>query len=283
MIRGAVEVIPPAIVTVSRLWIGTIFLYIVMKQAGRTFPPLLDTTKQGIRLTAEWRWMLSIAFIGYVLPFFIFPWAQQFIPSGLAGVYMAFMPIWTIVLAYFFANESLGPQKIIGVALGFVGIMILMGPEVIKGAAASSVLAQAALLIASICYAASAVLTRRAPNIRPRVFATGTLLCASIISTPALFFTPFETDQWTLVGVANVVGLGLGPTGLAGVLLIIIIQRVGAGFMGLANYVTPLWAVMMGALFFNERLEVTVFVALIIILAGVAVSQRNSEKASSDK
>ena len=274
MIREAVETIPPAVVTVARLWIGAIFLFIVKKQAGRQFPPLFIKTDAGVRICREWRWMISISLIGYVAPFFIFPWAQQYIESGLAGVYMAFMPIWTVVLAYFFANEPLGPKKIVGFVLGFIGVMILMGPEVIKGAASSGLLAQAAILVATICYATYAVLTRRAPAIRPRVFAAGTLLSSAIIATPVLFFIDFKIEEWSMLGVVNVVGLGLFPTGLAGILLIILIQRVGAGFMGLANYVTPLWAVIVGAIIFGERLEPSVFIALAVILAGVAISQR---------
>jgi len=276
MIQEAVETIPPAIVTIARLWIGAIFLFFIMKQAGRDFPSLFVRTETGKKICSKWQWMIAISVIGYVAPFFIFPWAQQFIESGLAGVYMAFMPIWTVVLAYFFANEPLGPRKVIGFILGFVGVLILMGPEVIKGVASSGFLAQAALLLATICYATYAVLTRRAPPIRPRVFAAGTVLCAAIISTPVLFFTDLKVEQWSPLGIINVIGLGLGPTGLAGILLIILIQRVGAGFMGLANYITPLWAVLMGAIVFDERLETSVFIALGIILTGVAISQRKT-------
>ena len=278
MIRGALDSVPPAVVTVARLWVGAIFLYAIMKQAGRKFPPLFISESNRTALQEEWRWMLAVSVIGYIFPFFVFPWAQQFVESGLAGVYMAFMPIWTVVLAYFFAGETLGSRKIVGIGLGFAGVMILLGPEVIDGIGRSGVLAQVMILLATVCYAAAAVIARRAPPIRPRVFATGTLLCAAVLSTPALFLTDLKTDQWTLAGVANVILLGLGPTGLAGILLIILIQRVGAGFMGLANYVTPVWAVIMGAVLFQERLEATVFLALAVILAGVAISQRRARK-----
>ncbi len=276
MIRTAVETIPPAVVTVGRLWIGAIFLYGVMIQAGRRLPPFLAATKKGWSVHLEWRWMIAISVIGYVAPFFIFPWAQQFIDSGLAGIYMAFMPIWTVGLAYFFAGESLSPRKIIGFLLGFVGVIILMGPEIIGNAANSSVLAQIALLAATICYATYAVMTRRAPPIRPRAFAAGTLLSAAIISTPALLLIDIDTSNWSLLSLLGVIGLGLGPTGLVGILLIIVIQRAGAGFMALANYLVPLWAVAAGAVIFNERLNPSAFAALAVILIGVAISQHSS-------
>ncbi len=275
MIRSAVETIPPAVVTVGRLWIGGIFLYGVMIQAGRRLPPFFAATEKGRSVHVEWRWMIAISIVGYVAPFFIFPWAQQYIDSGLAGIYMAFMPIWTVGLAYFFAGESLGPRKVIGFLLGFAGVIILMGPEVISNAGDASIVAQLALLAATVCYATYAVMTRRAPPMRPRAFAAGTLLSAAIISTPALFLIDLNVGEWSLLSFFSIIGLGLGPTGLVGILLIIVIQRAGAGFMSLGNYLVPLWAVAAGALIFNERLNVSAFAALAIILIGVAVSQRS--------
>lgn len=276
MIRGAVETVPPVVVTVGRLWVGAIFIYIVMRQAGRRFPPLIENGA----LNEEWRWMIAISVIGYAIPFMIFPFAQQHIDSGLAGIYMAFMPIWTVALAFLFAGENLNARKIIGFLMGFAGVVILIGPGVIGDAARSSLTAQLMLLVATFGYAAAAVITRKAPSIRPRVFAAGSLVASAIITTPALLFTDLNINAWTLSGIVNVIGLGLGPTGFAGVLLIVLIQRTGAGFMALANYLTPLWAVAMGAVLFGERLNPNAFIALIVILAGVAISQRAAKKSS---
>lgn len=273
-IRTAVATIPPAVVSTGRLWVGAIFLYFVMRLARRRFPPLVVTSAGGPRLHLSWASMLAVSAIGYTIPFFIFPWAQQFIASGLAGVYMAFMPIWTLGLAYLFANESLGRAKLAGFALGFSGVILLMGPDVVGGAAKSSLLAQAGLLVATLCYAISVILSRRTPPIRPRVFACGTVLGAAIMSTPVLFFIEMHPEQWTLASMLSVVALGIGPTGLAGIVIIMLVKRAGAGFMALANYLTPIWAVMVGALVFGERLGFNVFAALAIILAGVAISQR---------
>lgn len=272
MIRAAVETVPPAAVTVGRLWVGAIFLYIVMRQAGRAFPPLTEKGA-GIKLHPEWAWMIAISLVGYVVPFLIFPWAQQFIDSGLAGIYMAFMPIWTVGLAFLFAGESLDARKITGFLMGFAGVVILIGPGILTEAASSNIAAQILLLAATLGYAAAAVMTRKAPPIKPRVFAAGTLVVSAIATTPALIFADLNIASWSLVGALNVIGLGLGPTGLAGVLLIVLIQRTGAGFMALANYLTPLWAVGLGALLFGERLDASALAALIIILFGVGVSQ----------
>lgn len=279
MIRVAVETMPPALVSAGRLWVAALLMYAIMRAAGRRFPPLLERADgpqalSRVRLNRDWAFMLAVSAVGYAVPFFIFPWAQQYVASGLAGVYMAFMPIWTLVLAYFFAQEGLTPGKIAGFALGFGGVMMLLGGDVIAGAARSGVVAQAALLLATFLYAASAVIARRAPPVSPRVFAAGSVLGAAILSTPPLLFAAWRPETWSVASLASVVALGVGPTGLAGLVIIILIKRVGAGFMSLANYVVPVMAVLIGAALFGEELSARVFLALAIILAGVAASQR---------
>ena len=274
MIRVAVETIPPSVIAVSRLWIGAGIMYAVMRIAGRRFPPLLVRRPRGTRLHLAWTYILSVSLVGYAIPFYIFPWAQQYVESGLAGVYMAFMPIWTLALAYLFASEGLNARKLLGFALGFLGVMILLGPEVISGAARSSVFAQAGILLATFCYAATAVIMRRAPAIRPRVFAAGAVLGGAVILTPTLLLADFAPAYWSTASLLAIIGLGAGPTGLAGLLIIIMIKRVGAGFMSLANYLTPVIAVIVGAIAFHERLEPHVFAALAIILLGVGLSQQ---------
>jgi drug/metabolite transporter (DMT)-like permease len=276
MIREAVATIPPPAVASIRLWIGAALMVAIMLAAGERFPPLLSRTDGRTRLDHRWAFMLAVSVIGYTMPFFIFPWSQQYVESGLAGVYMAFMPIWTLGLAFFFANEGVNAPKIAGFILGFIGVLVLMGPDVVGGAARSSVLAQLGLLLATFGYAVAAVIMRRGPPIQPRVFTAGAILGAAILSTPALFVFELNADAWTLSGVLSLIGLGAGPTGIAGLIIIIIIKRAGAGFMALANYLVPVWAVIMGALIFDERLASRVFVALAIILFGVAVSQRRS-------
>jgi drug/metabolite transporter (DMT)-like permease len=278
-IHAAIETAPPAAVATGRLWIAAVALYIAMRVKGRRFPPFLVRTNKGIRPHRLWVWMAAVGLVGYAVPFLIFPWAQQYVESGLAGVYMSFMPLWTLGLAHLFADEPLTRRRIAGFGLGFLGVLILMGPEAIAGAAASSVLAQAGLLLATLLYAASAVLSRRAPPARPRVFSAGIVLMGAAFATPSLLFADPAVGEWSAKSLASVVILGLGPTALAGLIIIMIIRRAGAGFMALANYVTPLVAVLLGALIYGERLEPSALLALIVILAGVAVSQSRTRPA----
>jgi drug/metabolite transporter (DMT)-like permease len=151
-----------------------------------------------------------------------------------------------------------------------------MGPDVIGGAARSGILAQFGLLLATFGYAVAAVIMRKMPPVGPRIFTASAILGGAVFTTPALFLFDLNTQEWSLPSVLSVIGLAVGPTGIAGLIIIIIIKRAGAGFMALANYLVPVWAVILGALLFDERLAPRVFVALAIILLGVAISQRRA-------
>ena len=273
-IRIAVDAMPPATVAIGRLWIGAAALYVIMRVAGRRLPPLFVRSAQRWRIRRSWKWMIAVGVSGNVAPFFLFPWAQQYIESGLAGIYMAFMPIWTIVLAYFFAGEALNARRAFGFAMGFAGVAILIGPEVLKGVFDADLKAQAGLLLATLCYAVSAVLARRAPPIRPRVFSAGMMIAAACAASPALLVTPIDASAWSPGAIASVLALGVFCTGLTGYFVIILVRRVSAGFMALANYLIPVWAVIAGVVLFGERLSPNAVIALAVVLAGVAIDQR---------
>lgn len=277
LIRASVDTIPPAFVAVLRMWVGAAFLYALMRAEGGRLPPLLTERGGPRRISRAWLGFAIGGVFGYSIPFLIFPWAQQFVATGLAGVYMAFMPLWTLGLATAFTDEKLTGPKIAGFALGFLGVVALLGPDALAGLKESSVLAQGGLLLATFCYAVAAVASRRFMAIgSPRVFSTGVLVAGAAIATPAVFFVEAKAAAWSLASLVSVVCLGIFQTGLAGVILVIIIRRVNASFMALANYVTPLWAVALGALIYGERLAPSAFVALALILAGVAVSRRQA-------
>jgi len=275
MIRVAVETLEPATVAAARLWTGTILLLAIMFATGRRLPPLMTDG----RIDARWRWMSAYGAIGYAVPFFLFPWGQQVVPSGLAGIYMAFMPLATIALAHFFADERMTARKGAGFAAGFAGVLLLIGPEAIRGAGNGSALAQGAILLASFCYAVGAILSRRAPQMQARSFSAGALLVAALVSTPGMLIFGAPGEGWTAGSAFAVLGLGVFPTGLNALVIILIIRSAGASFMSFANYLTPPLAVALGAVFFGERLDPLAFAALGVILAGLAASRTKGKAA----
>lgn len=209
------------------------------------------------------------------LPFALLSWGQQFIPSAFAGVAMGAVPLLVLPLVYLFSKEEgIGPRRVIGMILGFVGLFILVGP----GAAASTGhenewLGRIACLAAAACYASGSVITRRAPKMPPIAFATATLLVAAIILIPIAALTEGWPDAFSPTPAAALIYAALFPTALAAVIRVRVITTAGSLFMSLTSYQVPVWSVILGVSFMGETLPPQLFLALAIILAGIGLSQ----------
>src|SRR4051812_23429337 len=135
----AVATVPPATLVASRLILAAIILYAVMRARGLRLPP------PGRR----WLAFIALGVLGNCLPFFLIAWGQQTIDSALAGILISVMPLATMVLAHFFvAGEHLTSRRALGFAIGFAGIVVLMGPAALMGLGGTPAvaLAQAAVL-----------------------------------------------------------------------------------------------------------------------------------------
>jgi hypothetical protein len=118
--KFAVDSIPSQLVVVGRLALATVLLVpVAMLFAQRP--------ERGLRY---WLFMVLIALFGSALPFSLISWEQQFIDSGLTGILTAVIPIATLSLSHFLVpGERLTPHRITGFAMGFAGVVVIMGPE----------------------------------------------------------------------------------------------------------------------------------------------------------
>lgn len=222
-----------------------------------------------------WKFASIIGAGTVALPFALLSWGQQFIPSAFAGVAMGAVPLLVLPLVYLFSKEEgIGPRRVFGMLLGFVGLFILVGP----GAAATTGhptewLGRLACLGAAGCYASGSVITRRAPPMPPIAFATATLLVAAAILIPIAAITEGWPDSFPLTPTAALIYVALFPTALAAVIRVRVITTAGSLFMSLTSYQVPVWSVILGVSFMGESLPPQLFVALAIILAGIGLSQ----------
>lgn len=261
LIKLAVATIPPLTVAAARIVIGAVVIG-------------LAAAAQGQRLGAlrgAWLPVLAMGSLGTVLPFALIGWGETRIDSALAAILMSAVPFATVVLAHFFVHdEPLSLAKMIGIALGFAGVVVLIGPDALTQVGGVA-LAQLAVLLATLCYAANGIVARRLRTIPSESVAAGMLIAAAICGVPlSLVFD----RPWTLApswpSIAALVALGVLGTGVGYILFFRIIARAGAGFASLNNYLVPLFGVLWGAVVLNERLEPRALVALLLILAGIA-------------
>ena len=233
---------------------------------------------QGLgRLNTRRHWVFAgiIGIVTVALPFTLLAWGQQHVPSAFAGVAMGAVPLLVLPLvAIFSPEEGIGPRRIAGFIVGFVGLAILIGPGALRPAGGDlEPLGRLACLGAAACYAIGSVVTRRAPPVQPIAFASATLVFAAAVLVPlAVIIDGIPTSvplapTWALIYAA------LFPTALAAVIRVRVIKTAGSMFMSLTSYMVPVWSVIFGVTLMSEALPPQLFYALGLILLGIAIAQ----------
>jgi drug/metabolite transporter (DMT)-like permease len=269
--RIAVAEMTPAMLVAGRNAIAAAGLLLLVWGLRRAWP-------RGPRV---WRFMLAIAVVGNMMPFLLISWGQQRIDSGLAGILMAVMPLLTLVLAHFLVSgERMVPRRLVGFLIGFAGVLLLIGPTALRelGGRGETLLAQLAVLGGAVCYAVNAIVSRHKPASDPWSTSALVLAMAWLLTLPLAVITwPIDTPAMPVLSPAAlwaVAVLGLICTALGSVIYFTLVAAAGPTFLSMINYLIPLWAVLIGALFLGERPEWNHLIAMGLILAGVAWSQR---------
>lgn len=268
-IKLGVAGVPPATLVAGRIALGALILLAALRWRGLALPPP----------GRAWAAFTAIAVVGNAAPFYLISWGQQTVDSALAGILMAVMPLTTLVLAHFFvAGERMTFWRTGGFALGFAGIVVLMGPAALSGLE-HDLLAQCAVLGGALCYAANSVLSRRLVVADFLVASAGVMVVATVLTLPAALWLD---RPWTLAppagALAAIVWLGVGPTALATLLYFRLIASAGPTFMSIVNYLTPVVALAAGVLLLDERPGESALAGLALILLGIAVSRRRAAR-----
>jgi drug/metabolite transporter (DMT)-like permease len=263
----AVASLAPTTVVAARLVIAALVLGALVLILGKRLP----------RERRAWLFIVAMAVAGNVLPFWLITWGQQGIDSGLAGILMAIMPLTTLVLAHFLvAGERLNPMRMAGFLLGFLGIVVLMGPDALLEleGRGTVLLSELAVLGGAVCYAVATIIARRRPPGDALATAAGVMLCGSALTVPAALASPLSsTTPLAPASLAAVAVLGLVSTALATVVYLRLVSQAGAGFVSLINYLIPLWALVLGVAVLGEQPQWSALAALIMILSGIALSE----------
>ncbi len=222
-----------------------------------------------------WLSIIVVGALSTALPFMALSWGQQYVTSGFAGVTMAAVALIVLPLAHFLIpGEQLTIRKVLGFLIGFGGVVVLIGPDAFRTSGVrGEFLGQMACLFAAACYAVSSVLLRRIPPVDPVGLSAVTLWIGGVlVLVPALIFEGLPA--WpTTTGIIVLIVLGLVQTAMANFLRIHVARTAGPTFLSLMNYQVPLWSVLFGVLLLGEPLETSLFIAMVLILVGVAFSQ----------
>ncbi len=222
--------------------------------------------------------MLVTAVFGVILPFFLTLWAQIHLTSATTAVLMAVMPLMVITLAHFFVpGERLSTAKLVGFAVGFTGIVLVIDPGPSVPGGSMPLLASIAVLGAALSYSGTSVYARLNSTASPAAMAAGMLLIASVLTSPLLvtvdtgaFRAPASLPVAAMLAI---VVLGVFATGLASVLYFRVVGGPGPSFLALVNYIVPAWGVLLGVTLLDESLSPLAIAGLLLILGGVALSE----------
>lgn len=261
----AVTELPTFTIVVLRVGIAAAALCIVMLASGIALP----------RTRSYWQAIVVMALINSVLPFLLIVWGQSHVASSLAAILIATTPLFGMVLTHFLtADERMTVPGVAGVIVGFVGVVVLIGPGLLRDVGIH-ILAQLAILGGALLYALASVYGRRfsRDGISPLVTATGQLIVSTVLLLP---LTLLIDRPWTLTmpgpGIwGAVLGVALVSTAFAFILYFRILATAGANNLMLVNYLVPVSAVILGMVLLGERLGMEHVAGAGLIFAGLAL------------
>ncbi len=261
----ALREIGPFWIVAGRTTIGGLVLLTILLLRRRRLP-------RGARL---WGRLLTLGLINNAAPWTMLAWAQQTLPSGLAGLLMAIVPTSTLVVAALVGLERITTRRLAGLLLALGGVGVIVAADIEQPGRVAAV---AVVVLATMLYASGAVFakSRVSGHAPPLALATGQVLTAAVVTVPLALVVdgPVALPGLSLATVASVTALGAFGTGLAFLAFYTLVARVGATNATLTTYLIPIVAVIAGAVVLDERLGPSALVGGVLILIGIWLAQR---------
>ena len=235
-------------------------------------PVILLCMYQRIKIEAfskDWKWFAAIGFINLVIPFFLIAYGVQKVQSNLAAILMSSTPISATILAHIYTDkEKINFYKIIGILLGFSGIVYLFSDNLLI--TKDNFFSALMILLGSTFYVFGGILTlkishKKNENVTASILIWGTIIILpiSIIFEQPWNFTP------RLDSTLSLIYLGIFPTGIAWLLRFMIIKKNGVVFQSQVAFLIPIFGVILGYIFLQEIITSKVMLSLVAVVLGI--------------
>ncbi len=274
------------LIALSVIWGGS---YFFTKYALRAFSPLfivfirvslgalvllpfsLKVGKDYLLNRKNWPYFLLLGAINNVIPFTLIAWSQTRISGSLASIINATTPFFTALIAHFVTrDERLSANKLVGIALGFFGVVIVIGFSVLKTISMTN-LGELAAVVAAISYACAGIYGRRFKNMPSVAVANAQLIASALISLPLLAFNGgrliVADPGWMSILAISV--MGILSTGIAYILFFLILSSSGATNVLLVTLLVPVSAIILNTTISGEVLPLRVFAGMAFIAFGL--------------
>lgn len=263
----ALEDFGPVSIATWRVSLGATVLLAIALFIGQKFP-------RGLRI---WRLIFIVGFLNSAVPFFLISWGQQTISSAESALLVAMGTFVSLVLSHFTSDdERINTLRVAGVAVGFVGVLVLVFWELIESGA-GNLPGQIAVMAAGCSYATSSVISRRLTHLPMISTSAVTMASACLYMIPLAFW--LETPLPDQVGSKSIVALfylGVIGTAFAFTLRFFIIRANGAVFMSQVGYLVPLFGVIWSGLYFADAINLQTMISLGLIMLGIAITRKGS-------
>ena len=266
-IKLGVQTLPTFTLIASRLAIGLALLVTVVVVTRTRLP----------RSPLTYVHLFVMAAINIVIPFTLITTAERSVASNLAAVLNSAVPLIVIVLAALvFHDEPITLSRLVGVVIGYIGVIVLVAPGLTSAASGSSAIGgELALLGATVAYAVGAVysrLTLRNRGLAPVIPAVFQVFFAFVMVSVLAFTLEKPLGvKWNSDGLLAVIWLGLLGSGVAYLVQFRLLTRIGATGASQVAYLLPVVGIISGALMFGEVVNAEVLIGTALIIGGVAL------------
>jgi len=251
-------------VTFARVFIAFLFLLPFILYKKLSFPKDLKT----------WVLLSISAILNTAIPFSLINSGQEYISAGMSALMIGFGPFITLILSHIMTNdEKITKYKIYSVILGFIGLVILLGNNVIASNI-SQLKGQGLVLIASFSYVLSSVIIRKITGVNYLMLSFLMFAVSSLILSPLVLYMYHDYVFELNDSVIAVIYLGILPTAIASIYRVKMVQEVGVGFMSQVSYLIPIFALIWAWLVLNEIPKLIVIIAFVIVLFGLYIRNK---------
>jgi drug/metabolite transporter (DMT)-like permease len=255
----------PALVVFGRVFIGALILI-----------PISIYDKTFFTAIKGWKYIAVYALFEMVGPWILIGTAEQKISSGLAGLLVSSVPIFSTLIASAYGDKTVWqPRRLIGIVVGFIGVFLLVGIESFTGS--SDLISILMTLAASLGYAFAVIyITRKMPGISGVAINGIAMAMTAVFYSPALFFL-WPDRAVSANAIYSLIALGVFSTGIAFAVFFTVMNDIGPTRASLVTYMNTAFAVVLGVLILSEPLTVGIIVGLPLVLIGSYLASRKSK------
>ena len=244
--------------------------------AGLVFMPFLLRKKKRSLFRAYLPAILIIAIVSNAIPFTMFAYASLGATSNMLGILNGTTAFLTTIIAYFWLKEAVTSKQIIGLLLGFVGVLILVNPS--NGS--TTLIASMCAMIGSLCYAFNAAYLQKYHSNSDKIVLIGwSMLFGGFFMIPLASFN-LPNSMPDTNSVLALFWLAVISTGVGYLAYVRLIDRIGAVKTVTLTYLLPVFSIIWGAIFLKEQITFFIFGGFIFVMMGMYFANTSNKSKS---